>query len=500
MSSTALTVGGEGGASGPIVQGMLGDEDEAHARRAAVLGEARSILAHLPEDKISKPKHTLEFLKNIAYKHVGGQQLSGDCMFCMQRITSTGASKVVIHFTTCALCPGMIRDACIMLQGGTHAKRKLKVEHEAIVRVESEAQLHATKVQKHQLRQQGIKAGFQTAEVSVADEAIAKFFYANALSFGAADTSTDSYYREMVRAIQQAPSSYVPPNKRKIATRLLQSTYDATCKDIKNRDPYGLIARKYGRAYCSDGWDSCDNLPLINSAAITANDGGQYLRSVDTSGRTKSAEYCAALMIEDIYEHGCTSFVITITDTCAVMKKSWKIVEDEFPWITAAPCQTHCPSLLVGDIAKLAEPAQTIRDETLLVAWFSNHHKPLAILRKKVLQAFGKPLELRKAGATRMGTNTWVGERLEELKSPMQQTVVDSVYVAEQYKDLPLDFDIHNGERIAREHRGGTAKKLALDDEIGGFWFRVRRHLTVCNHLHLRARARAKALYHIFTF
>ena len=32
-----------------------------------------------------------------------------------------------------------------------------------------------------------------------------------------------------------------------------------------------------------------------------------------------------------------------------------------------------------------------------------------------------------------MGTNTWVGERLEEVKSCLQQVVVDPAYIAENY-------------------------------------------------------------------
>ena len=73
---------------------------------------------------------------------------------------------------------------------------------------------------------------------------------------------------------------------------------------MRARDPEGTLKEKCGSCYVSDGWDSCDNLPLINSAFITANDGGMYWRSVDTSGKTKSAEYCAMLMIMDIYEYG----------------------------------------------------------------------------------------------------------------------------------------------------------------------------------------------------
>ena len=53
-----------------------------------------------------------------------------------------------------------------------------------------------------------------------------------------------------------------------------------------------------------------------------------------------------------------------------------------------------------------------------------------------------KSKELKKAGATRMGTNTWVGERLNEVKACLQASVVDPEYVAQKYKDLPSDADV----------------------------------------------------------
>ena len=169
--------------------------------------------------------------------------------------------------------------------------------------------------------------------------------------------------------------------------------------------------------------------------------------------------------------------LLIITDTCATMQKAWSIVQDEFPWISIGPCQTHCPSLLLTDIAKFPEPASLIKEESLVVQWFSNHQKPLAILRSKVQARFGKPKELRKAGATRMTTNTLpvVSERLEELKSSLQQTIVDPAYVAENYKDLPPQTDVSNCATVTRENKGGTAKKLVLDDE--GFWSRCKQHV-----------------------
>ena len=52
---------------------------------------------------------------------------------------------------------------------------------------------------------------------------------------------------------------------------------------------------------------------------------------MDTSGKEKKAEYCAALMIAEIYEYGPLKVLLVITDKCPTMKKCWGIVMDEFP-------------------------------------------------------------------------------------------------------------------------------------------------------------------------
>lgn len=193
--------------------------------------------------------------------------------------------------------------------------------------------------------------------------------------------------------------------------------------------------------------------------------------------------YCDALlmMISDIYyEMGCTKVGLVVTDTCTTMQKCWEILQDEFPWISCATCQTHCPSLLLKDIGKLPEPAATLKDEGVVACWFANHHKPLAILRSKVKSAFhGKSKELKKISATHMGSASWVRERLQEVKSCLLATVVGPEYVAEKYKDLPPDHEAGNAGIVAREHKGGTAKALVLDDSEKGFWNRVTSHVSI---------------------
>ena len=79
----------------------------------------------------------------------------------------------------------------------------------------------------------------------------------------------------------------MPPNKNALGGPLIDVIDNQIAVQIAARDADGALANKFGIAYTSDGWESCDKLPLINSAAITANDGGAYMRSVDTSGHIK---------------------------------------------------------------------------------------------------------------------------------------------------------------------------------------------------------------------
>eukprot|EP00310_Coccolithus_braarudii_P007934 CAMPEP_0183371948 /NCGR_PEP_ID=MMETSP0164_2-20130417/106983_1 /TAXON_ID=221442 /ORGANISM="Coccolithus pelagicus ssp braarudi, Strain PLY182g" /LENGTH=205 /DNA_ID=CAMNT_0025548581 /DNA_START=350 /DNA_END=964 /DNA_ORIENTATION=+ len=205
----------------------------------------------------------------------------------------------------------------------------------------------------------------------------------------------------MVKAIKAAPTEYVPPNKNRLSTTLLDDADKVVWAKVKARDLDGVKVDKFGSACVSDGWDSVDHLPLINAAFISHNDGGLYWRSVDTSGKTKSAEYCTSLMIEDIYKFGPENVVVVIRDTCSTMQKTWRIVMDEFVWISVIPCQAHVISLLMSAIGQLPEPATLVKEESLVVQWFSNHHIPLSIFRAECREKYGKVKELVKATAAR---------------------------------------------------------------------------------------------------
>ena len=64
-----------------VVQTMLGDDEETETRVATRQEKAEVVLARLPGGTIQKPKDALSFVKDITYKKVGGQQLTGVCIF-----------------------------------------------------------------------------------------------------------------------------------------------------------------------------------------------------------------------------------------------------------------------------------------------------------------------------------------------------------------------------------------------------------------------------------
>ena len=299
-----------------------------------------------------KHKHAMVFYKTVGEAKARSQQVRVSCLACSHEFESTGPTRLVKHLLRCPLLPAAVRRPFQELNDQNESSKAQKRQHDVLVKEEAQqhAADHAAKQSK--LVQQGIRSGMKALEVAEADMAIARFWYANGLSFSAASAEQDSFYREMVRKIQAAPAGYVPPGRNKLSGPLLDEMHDWMWRQIQDRDPQGTKAMRYCSAYVSDGWDSCDNLPLINSAFITANDGGIYWRSVDTSGKVKNAEYCAALMIADIYEFGPLKVIVVITDTCTTMKKCWGIVMDEFPWLMVLPCQAHVVSLLMKDIGK----------------------------------------------------------------------------------------------------------------------------------------------------
>lgn len=167
-------------------QSTLGDNRSERAERLL-----ESVQIKLAVQPIERPKHVLQFFE-VKYKNIGGSQLEGTCMFCDRVVRSTGATRLIEHLAHCSMCAPPVKCAVEELLGKASQKRKAKLEQEDQVQKEATLLMEATKRQKAELKQQGIRSGFKSAEADMADHTIAQFIYANGLPFSIADTSPDS--------------------------------------------------------------------------------------------------------------------------------------------------------------------------------------------------------------------------------------------------------------------------------------------------------------------
>ena len=178
--------------------------------------------AALGEAGIKRPRDALRFTNNLEYKS-GAQQLVCCCMFCNARVCSTGSSRVLDHLLGCVLCPARVKQPLQALRAETTGKRKAKEEQQMFSEHAAAEELKNNKLAKALQRQQSLGQSFGAAESDLADHAIAKFFYANGLSFAAADPSAGSYYRLMVDAIKSArPTAMCPQEERRLQALYLR--------------------------------------------------------------------------------------------------------------------------------------------------------------------------------------------------------------------------------------------------------------------------------------
>ena len=155
--------------------------------------------------------------KFFEYQEVKPNQFKGSCKFCKANLSSTGPSRFAIHLgypgTGCANC----RSAAMTVVEAFRAlgKGKKRGCNEDVPKDPPALQITSK-------RQVGLVAALQVGACDAANEAIARFFYAQNIPFLAAESPQ---FQEMIRAIQKAPASYVAPKRKRLATNLLDSIF-----------------------------------------------------------------------------------------------------------------------------------------------------------------------------------------------------------------------------------------------------------------------------------
>jgi hypothetical protein len=264
-------------------------------------------------------------------------------------------------------------------------------------------------------KQSTLKAAFGKQDKSNVDDLWGRCFFGNGLSFRLID---DAYFKAAVQATADFGENYKLPTSKALRTTLLDKEKDRLVKEL---DSYMASARGSKATITSDGWSDTRNRHLLNILMVTPK-GEKFVRSVDTSGETKDADFIAEVVGAAIERVGADIVVHVCMDSAAVCKSAGRKLEARFPHVTFTPCSPHCLDLLLEDMGKLDWVSSVVDEARTALKFITNHHKSLALFRSL------SNLELLKPGETRFATNFIMLERMQEVKVALQQLVVGDAW------------------------------------------------------------------------
>ena len=157
---------------------------------------------------------------------------------------------------------------------------------------------------------------------------------------------------------------------------------------------------------------------------------------------------------------------------------AWKIIRNEFPWVTTTCCGTHVLSLELKDMAKLPQVAAIIEKVQLVLKLFWGRKRwPRRRLREAIYKRTGLCFGLYRAKVTRFAGKFREMQRLLRVKEDLQGIVVTAEYARQKFSTRGRrEEDLQDGEVLDRDI-GSTVRAILLDEEA--FW----KPLTVILHV-----------------
>jgi hypothetical protein len=136
------------------------------------------------------------------------------------------------------------------------------------------------------------------------------------------------------------------------------------------------------------------------------------------------ATYIANTICEAIEKVGSENVVRVVIDNVAICKSVGRMIEDKYPHITYNGCKAHGIDLVLEDIGKIDWVHKIVNEARTNIKFITNYHKSQALFREFSSKEIN--LELLRLGDTRFGTNFIMLERLQKVKTPIQQMIVGS--------------------------------------------------------------------------
>jgi hypothetical protein len=253
---------------------------------------------------------------------------------------------------------------------------------------------------------------------------IASFFYNNAIAFNVAKSDE---FQKMLEMVARHGLGFKPPSYHEIRTKYLKQKMEETTKVLEE---HKLIWKKTGCTIMSDGWTDKRRRTILNFL-VNSPKGTVFLKSVDASHITKTADKIFELIDQVVEEVGEENVVQIVTDNAANYKAAGAMLMDKRKKLYWTPCAAHCIDLMLEDfekkttihretIARGKKVTQYIYSKTSLISLLQIHTKGKDLVRPAVTRFATSYLTLaclmeNKGALIRMFTsNQWTSSKFSK--------------------------------------------------------------------------------------
>ena len=202
------------------------------------------------------------------------------------------------------------------------------------------------------------------------DLQVARFYYANNISFNTSENE------EWIKLCHMLRPGYKPPSRHEVGGPLLDKVFEDVNKESKEE-----LKSASKITICQDGWSSVSHDPILAHSYHTGT--ATHLHSVvDCGANKKDAPYCFEKLkeaIAEIKEQTGKEVIGCVTDNENKMLNMRELLAEENPKILTWGCQAHYLNLLEHDLELLdiTEEIQKVQKH------FRNCHRSHGLLKEK---------------------------------------------------------------------------------------------------------------------
>ncbi|KAK2431194.1 hypothetical protein QL285_029453 [Trifolium repens] len=234
-------------------------------------------------------------------------------------------------------------------------------------------------------------------------------------------------FQKMLEMVARHGLGFKPPSYHEIRTKYLKQKMEETTKVLEE---HKLIWKKTGCTIMSDGWTDKRRRTILNFL-VNSPKGTIFLKSVDASHITKTADKIFELIDQVVEEVGEENVVQIVTDNAANYKAAGAMLMDKRKKLYWTPCAAHCIDLMLEDfekkttihretIARGKKVTQYIYSKTSLISLLQIHTKGKDLVRPAVTRFATSYLTLaclmeNKGALIRMFTsNQWTSSKFSK--------------------------------------------------------------------------------------